>query len=107
MLREVIMASRIPAREARAHFAELTDRVRYTGEPVIIEKQGKPFVAVVPAEELEAFERFRMWERQTNFALHAIRAARIDENAEPIDDEIVKEFRAVRRELYRERYGGA
>jgi len=31
----------------RAKFAELTDRVRYTGEPIIVEQQGQPFVAVV------------------------------------------------------------
>lgn len=41
------MAKRISAREARSRFAEITDRVHYTGEPVIVEKQGQPFVAVV------------------------------------------------------------
>ena len=32
------MTRRVSAREARSRFAELTDRVRYTGEPVIVEK---------------------------------------------------------------------
>ena len=47
------MARRVTAREARAHFAELTDRVRYTGEPVIVAKQGQPFVALVSLEDLD------------------------------------------------------
>jgi prevent-host-death family protein len=53
------MAKRVSAREARSHFAEITDRVRYTGEAVIVEKQGQPFVAVVSLEDFDALERLR------------------------------------------------
>ncbi|HVC30395.1 MAG TPA: type II toxin-antitoxin system Phd/YefM family antitoxin [Steroidobacteraceae bacterium] len=101
------MATRIPAREARARFAEGTDRVRYTGEPAIIEKQGRPFVAVVRLEDLEDLERLRGWQRQVDFARHASAAADEDATPEPSEEEITEEIRAIRRERYRERYGGA
>jgi len=51
------MTRRVSAREARSRFAELTDRVRYTGEPVIVEKQGQPFVALISLGDLDALER--------------------------------------------------
>lgn len=53
------MTRHLSAREARSRFAELTDRVRYTGEPVVVEKQGQPFVAVVSLDDLEAIEHLR------------------------------------------------
>ena len=63
---ESFMARRVSAREARARFAELTDRVRYAGESVIIEKQGEPFVAVVSLEDFALIERLRPLETIRN-----------------------------------------
>jgi len=44
---------RISTREARNQFSDLIGQVHYTGEPVIIERSGKPMVAVVPVDVLE------------------------------------------------------
>ena len=99
------MARRISAREARAQFAEITDRVRYTGEPVIVEKQGRPFVALVSLDDLEAVERLRRDRRADDFSQLAARAAREADHPEPADDEIVAEAKRTREALYRERYG--
>ena len=41
-------------REARASFADLIGSVQHTGEPVVIERRGKPVVAMVPAAEVGA-----------------------------------------------------
>ena len=93
------MAKRVSARDARAHFAELTDEVRYTGEPVIVEKQGRPFVAVVSLEDLERLDHIRRLganESQRDYYTEP----------EPEDEEIVRAVKRTRRELYRERYGG-
>jgi prevent-host-death family protein len=93
------MAKRISARDARAHFAELTDEVRYTGEPVIVEKQGRPFVAVVSLEDLAKLGHIR--------PLDADEAQRdYYTSPEPEDEQIVREVKRTRRELYREWYGG-
>jgi prevent-host-death family protein len=100
------MAKRVSAREARSHFAEITDRVRYTGEPVIVEKQRQPFVAVVSREDFDALERLRR-EHPADYARLASEAARAEDAPEPTDEEINEAVRRTREELYRERYGAA
>lgn len=101
------MTRRVSAREARSRFAELTDRVRYTGEPVIVEKQGQPFVALISVEDLDALERLRAHERQEDFSQRAARAAREAGGPEPSEQEIVQAVKATREAAYRERYGAA
>jgi prevent-host-death family protein len=44
------MVRRVSVREARASFADLIGAVQHTGEPVVIERRGKPVVAMVPAD---------------------------------------------------------
>lgn len=43
----------IGAREARQRFADLLGRVGYGGETAIIERSGKPMVALIPVEVYE------------------------------------------------------
>ncbi len=63
--------TRMGAREARAKFADLLGRVYYAKEIVIIERAGKPMVAVVP---IDLYERW-MAEREARFqVLDRIRA---------------------------------
>jgi prevent-host-death family protein len=101
------MIRRLSSREARSHFAELTDRVRYTGEPVIIEKQGRPFVAVVSIDDLDTLERARRQRGAGDFTRLAGEAAGEAGGPEPSDEEIAAAVRRTREELYRERYGAA
>ena len=102
------MAKRVSAREARAHFAEITDEVRYTGEPVIVEKQGRPFVAMISIEDLDALERMRREEGAVRrFTQHAKDASReYYLYPEPEDEDIVAAMKRTRAELYRQQYGG-
>ena len=100
------MIKRVSAREARSRFAEITDRVRYTGEPVIVEKQGRPFVAVVSLDDLGALERLHRENSAREFTRFSARAAH-ETGAEPSESEIVEALRQTREALYRERYGGA
>jgi prevent-host-death family protein len=58
----------IGAREARRRFADLLGRVGYGGEVAIVERSGKPMVAIIPLEVYEQMvaqreERFRALER--------------------------------------------
>jgi prevent-host-death family protein len=46
------MVKRMSVREARANFADLIGSVQHTGEAVVIERRGKPIVAVVPAGDV-------------------------------------------------------
>lgn len=99
------MTKSVSAREARARFAEITDQVRYTGEPVIVEKQGKPFVAVVTLDDVAELERLRGLERQHEFTRLALLAAREAGEADVSEEEIVRAVKETRKQLYRERYG--
>jgi prevent-host-death family protein len=99
------MTKRISAREARTHFAEITDRVKYTGEPVIVEKQGQPFVAVVSLEDLDVLEKRRREKVTADFTRQAAEASDQVDTSEPREDEIVEAVKRTREALYRERYG--
>ncbi len=98
------MVKRISAREARERFAEVTDSVRYSGEPIVIEKQGQAFVAVVSMEDLETLERLRARRRQREFSSLAANAAVAGEDA-PTDEEIAEAVKETRQALYSEWYG--
>jgi prevent-host-death family protein len=100
------MVKRISAREARERFAEVTDSVRYSGEPIVIEKQGQAFVAVISLEDLELLEALRVRHRQREFSSLAAKAAEAESDT-PTDDEIVEAVKGTRQALYREWYGGA
>jgi prevent-host-death family protein len=41
---------RMSTRDARNQFSDLIGQVHYTGEPVIIERSGKPMVVMLPIE---------------------------------------------------------
>jgi prevent-host-death family protein len=103
---EDAMAKRVSAREARSHFAELTDRVRYTGEPVIVEKQGQPFVAMVSLSDFDIVTRLRRQKATGEFVRLASQAAREAGGPEPSEEDIVESVKRTREELYRERYAG-
>jgi prevent-host-death family protein len=45
-----MITKRIGAHEARIQFSDLIDSVHYGGQPAIIERSGKPVVAVIPVE---------------------------------------------------------
>lgn len=50
------MTVRIGAREARNKFADLIGSVHYGGEVVIVERSGKPMVAMIPVEMYERMD---------------------------------------------------
>jgi prevent-host-death family protein len=45
--------------QARAEFADLVNRVAYTGEPIALTRRGKVMAALVSAEDLELLESLR------------------------------------------------
>jgi prevent-host-death family protein len=55
----------VGAREARRRFADLLGRVGYGGEVAIVERSGKPMVAIIP---LEVYEKL-IAEREARFQI--------------------------------------
>lgn len=49
----------VPVTEARAQFADLVNRVAYTGEPVKLTRRGRVMAALVSPEDLELLEAVR------------------------------------------------
>jgi prevent-host-death family protein len=45
--------------EVHRNFVEITDRVRITGEGLVVYQNGRPLVAIVPVEETERLQRGR------------------------------------------------
>ena len=52
------MSKAVSLAEAKAHFADCV-RTAEHGQPVVITRHGKRVVALVPASELDQFERLR------------------------------------------------
>ena len=48
-----------PVTEARKEFADLVNRVAYSGERIALTRRGKVMAALVSAEDLELLERLR------------------------------------------------
>ncbi len=49
----------IPAIDTRANFADLLRRVTVAKERIVIERRGRPAMAMVPVEDLEAIDGLR------------------------------------------------
>jgi prevent-host-death family protein len=49
--------TRVPVSKLRSTLADLSNRVAYTGERICIERNGKPFVALVSFDDMELLER--------------------------------------------------
>ena len=59
--------NQVNAKDARARFSELMNRALFAKEHIVVTKNGKPAVAIVPLEVLEQYEneRFRAAMRET------------------------------------------
>ena len=87
------MAERIGARAARNHFADLLGRVYYGKQEIIIERSGKPVVAVIPVEMYEQL----VAEREARFQiLDSIRERLPDVSEEEVMSDVAEAVRAVR-----------
>ena len=87
------MSERIGAREARNKFADLIGNVHYGGQVVIVERSGKPMVAVIPVEMYEQI----VAEREARFeVLDRIRSRLPDVSLEEVEQDAAQAIAAVR-----------
>jgi len=88
-----MMTEHIGAREARNRFADLMGSVHYGGEAVIIERSGKPMVAVIPVEMYQAM----IAEREARFAVvDQIQSRLPDVSAAEVEADVAEAVAAVR-----------
>lgn len=50
------MVQRVSAQTARQHLGQVINRVRRTGDTFIVERDGRPMVAIVPLEAVKTLE---------------------------------------------------
>ncbi len=87
------MTIHIGAREARSNFAELLGRVYYKGESIIVERSGKPMVAVIP---IDLFQQL-MTEREMRFqVLERIRTNAPEVPEDEVEQDVAEAVAAAR-----------
>ena len=84
------MAKRVSAAQAKAQLSALTAEVAYGGRHIIIERHGKPLVALVSLDDLELLEQQRATSALPHGALALVGAWRevSDEAVESLIEDI-------------------
>src|SRR3954471_15526881 len=93
-----MVTRRISAKEARDNFSDLLGSVQYGGQPVIVEKKGRPFAVVISPEDFENLQapaKARLFD-----TARAIRQE--DEGVDPDEvlSDVTEAVEAVRQEEY-------
>jgi prevent-host-death family protein len=89
------------ATEARVHFGEVMRRVSETKEAVIVERAGRPQVAIVPMDEFQRFQAMKT-KNDAEKALSDLSAIgeKIRQRRETIDfpepEEVIRQMREER-----------
>jgi prevent-host-death family protein len=93
-----MVTRRISAKEARAKFGDVLGSVRYGGEPVIVEKKGRPFAVLISPED---FERFQMFAKERFFeVVRAIQQENEGVGPDEVFADVTQVVEAVRQEEY-------
>jgi prevent-host-death family protein len=93
-----MLTRRISAKDARNNFGDLLGQVRYSGEPVIVEKQGRPFAVLISPED---FERFQTIAKEQFFeTVREIQQANKDVDPDQVLADVTEAVEAVRQEEY-------
>ena len=97
------MVKRMSAKDARNRFAELLGQVQYGKDTIIVEKQGKPVVAVI---DMERYDRLTQAWKAPFAVLDQIRAKNREKDPEQVQKDVasaVAEVRAAPRSKSRKR----
>lgn len=91
-----VTTRRLSVRDARATFSELLGQVHFTREPAIVEKKGRPFVAIVSLEDYEWLKRAKesavaqAWE-----AIDRLQERNADKDPDEVTKDVTAELEAV------------
>ncbi len=92
---------KVTAKEARDNFTDLLGTVYYGKEPVVVEKQGRPFAVVINPQEFKKYEDFKTAAKRRFFEIvDEIQAGNKDRSFEKVLEDVTKEVETVRRKRY-------
>ena len=98
------LPKRMTAKEARDKFTDLLGTVYYGKEPVIVEKQGRPFAVVINPNEYESYQNFKKAAKKRIFEIvDEIQAANKGKKYEDVLKDVTQEVEEVRKERYAKR----
>ena len=87
------MVKTMGAREARNNFSQLLGPVHFGGQVVIVERFGRPMVAIIPVEDYQQI----IAEREARFqVLDEIRRRLPDLPVEEVEQDVAEAIAAVR-----------
>ena len=87
------MVERIGAREARSRFSDILGNVHYGRQEVIVERSGKPLVAIIP---VEMYERL-IAEREARFqVIDRIRSHLPEVSQEEVQQDVAEAIASIR-----------
>ena len=90
------MVVHIGAREARSSFSDLLGKVHYGGQTVIVERSGKPVIAMISAETYEQL----IAEREARFqVVDRIRSRLPDVPLHEVEEDVAEAIAAVRSDV--------
>jgi len=93
-----MLTRRVSAKEARSNFSDLLGSVYYGGDPVIVEKKGRPFTVLISPED---FERFQQVAKEQFFeTAREIQQANQDADPQEVLRDVTEAVVAVRQEEY-------
>ena len=90
----ILVAKRVSAAQAKARLPTLAAEVAYGGQRVVVERRGKPWVALVRVDDLELLEQHRTTSDRPLGALALVGAWN------EVDDEVLD---SLVEEMYTER----
>jgi len=87
------MVERIGAREARSRFSDILGNVHYGRQVVIVERSGKPLVAIIP---VEMYERL-IAEQEARFqVIDRIRSHLPEVSQEEVQQDVAEAIASIR-----------
>jgi prevent-host-death family protein len=88
----------IGARDARNNFADLMGKVHYGGQTVIVERSGKPVIAMISADTYQQL----IAEREARFqVIDRIRGRLPDVTADEVERDVAEAIAAVKADVAR------
>lgn len=92
------MVVHIGARDARNNFADLIGKVHYGGQTVIVERSGKPVIAMISAETYQQL----IAEREARFqVIDHIRGRLPETSAGEVEQDVADALAAVKADVTR------
>ena len=87
------MVKTMGAREARNNFSQLLGQVHFGGQVVVVERFGRPMVAIIPLQDYQQL----IAEREARFqVLDEIRQRLPDLSVEEVEQDVAEAIAAVR-----------